>query len=108
MNTKMTARSFSVMKAVRSSRFSVRPGILWELLVYRKSKKWKRWLELAVLGKGIAGQRFAFRTLRHFEAHSWGIRRRDPGRPQHGILREPFALNRGDQIILDIRSLAPS
>ena len=64
-------------------------------------------LERAVLGKGIAGQRRALRSLRHLNADSWRVWSLNPCRAQHGILRKNLAVYLGYQIILAISIAAP-
>ena len=47
------------------------------------------------------------RTLHHFEAHRRSVGSRNPRWPQHGILRENFAVHFRDQIVLAIGVIAP-
>src|SRR5580693_4076358 len=96
MNTKMIARSFSVMNEGGSS-----------ALVYRKSGGEMPCLERSVLRESVAGQPRALRALGHFDAHGRCIWRSDTRRPQHGILTEHFVVNLGDQIVLAISVAAP-
>src|SRR3984885_4928409 len=64
-------------------------------------------LERTVLGKGVAGQSRALKSFGNFDADCGRVRRGDPSRPQHGVLREYFAVHLGDQIILAIGIAAP-
>jgi hypothetical protein len=52
-------------------------------------------------------RKYPTRALGHLDAHGWGIRRGNPRRPKHGILRKYFAVHLGDQIVLAVGVAAP-
>jgi len=56
--------------------------------------------ECAFLREAEAGQGHTFSRFRNLHLHNGRVGRRDFGGPQHGVLRENFAVNFGDQVIL--------
>src|ERR1700684_2842528 len=94
----MTARSFSVMKVMTKNGNWLSVS---EIAGVNAS------LEGAFLSECISGQRRTLRSFSHLNADSWRVRRSNPRRPQHGILREHLAVHLGHQIILAIRIAAP-
>jgi len=64
-------------------------------------------LEGAFLGKRVAGQGGALRTLGDFHADRGGIGSGDSCGAQHGVLRKYFVVNLGDQVILAVGLAAP-
>src|SRR5208282_910411 len=63
--------------------------------------------ERPFLGEAEAGQGHAVRRFGDLHLYHWRVRRGDLGGPQHGVLRENFAVNLRDEVILAGRVLTP-
>src|SRR5271157_2172217 len=64
-------------------------------------------LKRPFLGKGVAGQGCALRTLGDFHPHRGRVGSGDARRTEHGKLAEDFVVDLGDQVILTIGFAAP-